>query len=104
MFNIRYTYVRSILAALALGFLAAALTIAQNTAAVVALVVLFIATGLSWIYPPGIFGWLLQGSCPYCHGHVVWDVEQVPEPYFEVIRVHCEDCGREKIEFALRPH
>lgn len=103
MFSIRYTFVRSILAVLALAILSAALFVAQNVAAVVALVLLLVATILSWIYPPGIYGWLLQGACPYCHGHVLWEVEQMPEPYFEVINVRCEDCGRHKEEFALRP-
>lgn len=104
MFRIRYTYVRSILAVLTLAFLAAAIYLAQNTSGVVTLLVLSVATLLSWINPPGIFGWLVQGGCPYCNGHVVWEIEQLPEPYHEVITVRCEDCGRSKVDFAYRPH
>ena len=103
MFGIRHPYVRSILAAFALVFLVAALFFAQNTAARVALLALFIASVLSWINPPGIFGWLMQGVCPYCNGHVVWEVRQEPEPYHEQIVVRCEQCGRTKVQFAYRP-
>jgi len=104
MFGIRYTFVRPILAALTLAFLAAAVFAASTTAAVVGLLVLSVTTFLSWINPPGVYGWLMQGACPHCHGHVVWEVEQVPDPYDEVFRVRCEDCGRTKIEFSYQPH
>lgn len=103
MLSIRYTYVRTILAVFALAFLAAAVYLAQSTAGVVLLLVLSVAAFLSWINPPGVFGWLMQGMCPYCHGHVVWEIAQLPEPYHEVISVRCEDCGRNKVEFAFRP-
>jgi hypothetical protein len=104
MLRIRYTYVRSILAVFVLASLAAAVTIAQNTAAVVALLVLCVASCLSWINPPGIFGWLLQAACPHCPGRVVWEIEQLPEPYHEVITVRCQGCGRSKIDFAFHPN
>lgn len=103
MFRIRYSYVRAILAVLALAFLVAAVYLAQSTAGVAALLLLSIATGLSWINPPGLFGWLVQGACPHCHGHVVWEIQQVPEPYYEIFTVRCEDCGRSKVELAYRP-
>jgi hypothetical protein len=103
MLGIRHPYVRSILAVIAFAFLSAAVFLAQNTAATVALLVLFIASVLSWINPPGIFGWLIQGVCPYCDGHVVWEVRQEPEPYHEQIVVRCEKCGRTKVQFAYHP-
>ena len=103
MLSIRYTYVRTILAVLALAFLLAAVTPGRDTATVVLLTLLTVAAALSWINPPGVFGWLLQGACPHCHGHVVWEIQQVPDvPYHEVFVVRCEDCGRNKIEFAFK--
>jgi len=104
MLRIRYTYVRSILAVFVLASLAAAIYLAQNTAAVVALLVLCVASFLSWINPPGIFGWLLWAACPHCRGRVVWEIEQLPEPYHETITVRCQDCGRSKVDFAYQPH
>lgn len=103
MFGIRYMYVRTILAVMALMFLAAAIFLATTAAGVVLLILLSVATGLSWINPPGIFGWLIQGVCPYCNGHIVWEIQQEPQPYHEVIVVRCEDCGRSKVEFAFKP-
>ena len=102
MVSIRYMYVRTVLAIFALAFLAAAIYLAQNTAAVVILLSLSVATVMSWIKPPGIFGWLIQGACLHCNGHVVWEIRQ-PEPFDEVIVVRCERCGRSKIEFAYQP-
>ena len=103
MFSIRYTYVRKILAVLTIGFLAAAAFLAQNTATTVVLLLATVASAMSWINPQGIFGWLIQGMCPYCKGHVVWEIRQEPEPYYEVIVARCEDCGRSKIDFAFQP-
>ena len=103
MFRIRYLYVRTILAVLTLAFLVAAVYLPQSTAGTAALLLLSIATGLSWINPPGIFGWLIQAACPYCNGHVEWEIQQVPEPYYEVFTVRCQDCGRSKVELAYRP-
>jgi len=103
MLSIRYTYVRTILASLAVAFLLAAVTLGHDAATIVVLILLTVAAGLSWINPPGVFGWLLQGACPYCHGHVVWEIQQVPNvPYHETFVVRCEDCGRSKIEFAFK--
>ena len=103
MLGIRYTYVRSVLAVFALALLAAAIFLAKDTASFFVLMVLLVITAMSWINPPGVYGWLVQGTCPYCHGHVVWEVRQEPEPYHEVIIARCEDCGRTKTEFAYQP-
>jgi hypothetical protein len=103
MFGIRYTHVRSVLALIALAILTAALFVARDTVTAFLLIVLLVATAMSWINPPGIYGWLFKAICPYCHGHVVWEMQQSPEPYHEVIVARCEDCGRSKVEFAYRP-
>ncbi len=104
MFSIRYMYVRTILAVFVLASLAAAVFLAQNTAAVVALLALCVASALSWINPPGIYGWLIQGACRHCNGRVVWEIRQQPEPFHETIVVHCERCGRTRVEFSFQPH
>ncbi|HLF26057.1 MAG TPA: hypothetical protein VJG32_06960 [Anaerolineae bacterium] len=104
MFAIRYTFVRPILAVFALAFLAAGVFLAQNVAAVAALLALNLATALSWINPPGVFGWLLQGACPVCDGPIVWEVQQEPQPYDERIVVHCKNCDWRKVEFAYQPN
>jgi len=102
MLRIHYSYVRTFLALIALAVLTAAL-LARDTITFFLLMVWLVITLMSWINPPGIYGWLIQAMCPYCHGHVVWDIRQEPEPYHEIIVVRCEDCGRSKIEFAFQP-
>ncbi|HEY4690818.1 MAG TPA: hypothetical protein VIK33_16005 [Anaerolineae bacterium] len=103
MFGIRYTAVRPILAVLTFAFLASAVFLAQNTGGTVALLALTVATFLSWINPPGIYGWLMQGTCAQCGGHVVWEIDQAPQPYYEIIRWRCENCERSGIDFSYQP-
>ena len=104
MFSIRYTLIRPVLAVLTLLFLSAAVLVATTTLGLVVLIALTVMTFLSWINPPGVFGWLMQGACPHCSGHVVWEINQLPEPYHEVITVRCESCGRSKVVFSYQPH
>ena len=104
MFRIRYTFVRPIVAIVTLAFLAATIFVAQNTGGVVALLALTVASALSWINPPGILGWLIQGACPYCDGRVVWEIRQEPEPYYEIIVARCENGDWSQVEFSYQPH
>ena len=103
MLGVRYNYVRSILAIITVALLAAGVFLARDAVSFFLLMVLVVISAMSWINPPGVYGWLVQGVCPFCHGHVVWEIQQEPEPYNEVITARCEDCGRRKVEFAYQP-
>jgi hypothetical protein len=65
---------------------------------------LLVLTAMSWIVPPGIFGWLVRAVCPTCGKRVEWAAIQ-PEglPYQEQIVIHCPGCGKSKIEWQYLP-
>ena len=61
---------------------------------------LLILTAMSWIVPPGIYGWLVRGVCPTCGKSVEWAAVQ-PDgaPYHEQIVIHCPGCDKSKVEW-----
>ena len=66
----------------------------------VLLVFLLILTAMSWIVPPGIYGWLVRGVCPTCGKSVEWAaVHPDGVPYREQIVVRCPGCDKSKVEW-----
>ena len=65
---------------------------------------LLILTAMSWIVPPGIYGWLMHAFGPSCHHSVEWDAIQPDnEPYREQIIRHCPECGKSMVEWQYTP-
>jgi hypothetical protein len=63
-----------------------------------------ILTAMSWIVPPGIYGWLVHAICPACKHSVKWDAIQPDgEPYREQIVRRCPECGKSMIEWQYTP-
>jgi endogenous inhibitor of DNA gyrase (YacG/DUF329 family) len=64
---------------------------------------IFVLTAMSWIVPPGIFGWLLHAVCPTCGKSVEWEaVQPEGQPYQEQIVIRCPGC-KSKVEWEYLP-
>ena len=65
---------------------------------------LLILTAMSWVIPPGIYGWLLRAVCPTCGRSVEWAAVNPPDrPYQEQIVVRCPGCNKSRVEWQYLP-
>lgn len=65
---------------------------------------LLVLTAMSWIVPPGIYGWLVHPVCPDCGKHVEWEAVNPPDrPYQEQIVIRCPGCGKSRVEWQYTP-
>ncbi|RMF26758.1 MAG: hypothetical protein D6759_19005 [Chloroflexi bacterium] len=103
MIGLPYRLVRWLILAIGALIIVALLVLRPQDGALVGLVLLLILTGLSAIYPPGLYAWLVHGTCPQCGGRVSWRVDQLPEPYEEHISVRCTRCDWKRAEFDWVP-
>ena len=65
---------------------------------------LIILTLMSYIIPPGIYGWLLHPVCPNCRQSVEWDaVQPAGRPHREQIILRCPGCSKARVEWQFSP-
>jgi len=104
MIPLRYTLVRWVILAIGVVIAASLYYFFFPVGVQVLLGFLLILTAMSWIVPPGIFGWLVHAVCPTCGKSVEWAAVQ-PEgfPYQEQIVVHCPGCNKSKVEWQYPP-
>jgi hypothetical protein len=104
MIPMRYTLVRWVILAIGLVIAASLYYFFFPVGIQVLLYFFLVLTAMSWIVPPGIFGWLLHAVCPTCGKSVVWEAVQ-PEglPYQEQIVVRCPGCHKSKVEWEYLP-
>jgi hypothetical protein len=65
---------------------------------------LLVLTAMSWVVPPGIYGWLVRAVCPICGQQVEWKAVQ-PDgvPYREQIVIRCPGCNKSRVEWQFTP-
>ena len=110
MIPLRHSLVRWVIVAIGAAIAASPFVVASSyhvyfpAGALVLLVFLLILTAMSWIVPPGIYGWLLHAVCPNCGKSVEWAAVQ-PDgaPYHEQIVIHCPGCDKSKVEWQYTP-
>ncbi len=100
MIPVRYTLVRWIILVIGAAITASYFFLRLSVGLQFFLGFLLVLTATSWIIPPGIYGWLVQGVCPTCGKSVEWAaVNPKDKPYQEQIVVRCPGCGKSKIEW-----
>lgn len=104
MIPMRYTLVRWVILAVGAVIAASLYYFFFPVGVQVLLGFLLILTAMSWIVPPGIFGWLVHAVCPTCGKSVEWAAVQ-PDgfPYHEQIVIYCPGCDKSKVEWQYPP-
>jgi uncharacterized ion transporter superfamily protein YfcC len=104
MIPLRYSHVRWVIVAIGVAIAVSLYYFFFPVGVTVFLVFLLILTAMSWIVPPGIYGWLVHAVCPTCGKTVEWEAVQ-PDgaPYHEQIVIHCPGCDKSKVEWQYTP-
>jgi hypothetical protein len=103
MVPIPYNSVRWVILLIGVVILALFFVLPLTVGAQFGLIFLLVLTGASWVVPPGIYGWLVRGTCPTCHGPVDWSAVNPPgEPYNEQVVAKCRNGDMTKVEFSYR--
>lgn len=103
MIPIPYNSVRWVILLIGVAILALFFFLPLTIGAQFGLVFLLVLTAMSLIVPPGIYGWLVRGTCPACHGPVEWAAENPKgEPYNEQVIVKCRNGDMTKVEWSYR--
>ncbi len=103
MIPVRYTLVRWIILVIGAAITASFFFLPLHPGALVFLSFLLVLTVMSWIVPPGIYGWLVHGVCPTCGKPVQWAAEAPPgRPYDEQIIRSCPGCNKSQVEWEYR--
>lgn len=93
MIRMPYTFVRWVILGIGALIAASLYYFSLSVGLQVLLGFLLVLTAMSWIVPPGIFGWLLYAVCPTCGKHVEWEaVHPDGVPYHEQIVARCPGC------------
>ena len=104
MIPVRYSLVRWVILAIGAVIAASLYYFLLPAGLQVLLGFIFVLTAMSWIVPPGIFGWLLHAVCPTCGKSVEWEaVQPEGQPYQEQIVIRCPGCGKSRVEWEYRP-
>ena len=104
MLPLRYSSIRKVIVFIGLAIAAYIYIFLPPVGVEVFLYFLLILTAMSWIVPPGIYGWLVHAICPTCKHSVEWEAVQPDgEPYREQIVRRCPDCGKSMIEWQSSP-
>jgi len=100
MIPLRYSWIRWVIFAIGVALAAYVYLFLPPIGIQVMLYFLIILTAMSWIVPPGIYGWLVRAVCPTCGKHVEWEAIQ-PEgrPYDEQIVIRCPGCAKSRVEW-----
>jgi len=103
MIPIRSDYVRWVILAIAILIAAIWHQFSPHVGVRAFLGFLLVLTAMSWIVPPGIYGWLVRPTCPTCGARVEWTaVQPNGRPYDEQIVIRCHGCNQSKIEWEYR--
>ena len=104
MLPLRYSWIRWAIVVIGLVIAAYLYLSLPPVGMQVLLYFLLILTAMSWIVPPGIYGWLLRAVCPDCGKPVEWAAVNPPDkPYQEQIVISCPGCGKSKVEWQYLP-
>ena len=104
MIPLRYSWIRGVIFAIGVALAAYVYLFLPPLGIQVLVYFLLILTAMSWIVPPGIYGWLVHAVCPNCGKPVEWAAVQ-PDgaPYHEQIVIHCPGCDKSKVEWQYTP-
>lgn len=100
MIPMRFSFVRWVIVVIGAVIAASYYLFRLPVGLQVFLAFLLILTAMSWVIPPGIYGWLVRGVCPTCGKRVQWAaVNPENRPYQEQIVVRCPGCGESTVEW-----
>ena len=104
MIPVRYSSVRWIIVVIGAIIAAYLYFFLPSIGIQVLLYFLLVLTAMSWIVPPGIYGWLVRPMCPDCGKHVEWEAVNPPDkPYQEQIVIRCPGCAKSRVEWQYTP-
>jgi endogenous inhibitor of DNA gyrase (YacG/DUF329 family) len=104
MIPLRYSWIRWVIFAIGVALAAYVYLFLPPLGIQVLVYFLLILTAMSWIVPPGIYGWLVHAICPTCKHSVEWEaVQPEGEPYREQIVRRCPECGKSIVEWQSSP-